>query len=191
MFLVSSKLNEDKRKELIRENSHAQGRAISQNEMVHVMLRYAEVYTDLNFMAIPTIPLELRAGVDKSEYFSSIEDGADAGLISDIVRHDIVNATWRHHTESQKLILKDLKMSTLTVDKVTQFSVRPPELMFIFDQLGNYFRWFKIVPKIVKEGQMREIIHDNIRLTSWVDGLQRLVKIRRKALPEVIRYINN
>ena len=188
--VVGSKINEDKRKEQNREKNHAQGRAISQNEMVHVMLQYAEVYTDLNFVAIPTIPLELRAGVDKSQYYC-IEDSADAGIISDIVRKDIVNDEWRHHTEPEKLILEDLKLSKVTVDKVTQFSVRPPELRFIIDQIGNYFRWFKVVPKLLNEETMRKIIDSDIRLTSWVDGLQRIVKIRREAIPELYEYINN
>ena len=47
-----------------RESSHVQGRAISLMEMSHVMLKYPEVYTDLVFTSVPTMPLELRAGVD-------------------------------------------------------------------------------------------------------------------------------
>ena len=32
--------------------------------MVHVMLRYAEVYTNIKHIQVCTLPLELRVGVD-------------------------------------------------------------------------------------------------------------------------------
>ena len=73
----TTKINEDKVKEQNKKNFHVQGRAISQNEMLHVMFRYAEIYTDLNFIAVPTIPLELRAGTDKVKSQSLPDDGAD------------------------------------------------------------------------------------------------------------------
>ena len=55
-----------------------------------IYFRYAEIYTDLNFIAVPTIPLELRAGTDKVKSQSLPDDGAEAGVLSDIVRkgHD-------------------------------------------------------------------------------------------------------
>ena len=47
------------------------------------MLRYAKVYTDLNFIAIPTMPLKLRAGFDKG--VKNVSDGSEADIISDII----------------------------------------------------------------------------------------------------------
>ena len=47
----------------------------------------------------------------------------------------------RLHTANQLLILDDLKLSKISVDKVTQFGLRPPELLFV-DRLGEYYRWF-------------------------------------------------
>ena len=46
-----------------KEKSHVSGRAISQMEMIHLMLQYSEVYTDLNFVKVCTLPLELRPGI--------------------------------------------------------------------------------------------------------------------------------
>ena len=31
-----------------------------------------------------------------------------------------------------------------SVDKITQFSLRPPELLKLLDMVGNYFCWFQI-----------------------------------------------
>ena len=46
-------------KEDKRGNNHSQGRAISLMEMIHMMIKYPEVYTDLTLISIPTIPLEI------------------------------------------------------------------------------------------------------------------------------------
>ena len=54
----SSKINEDKICRSKRELNHPQGRSISQMEMLHSLLKYSEVFTDLNFISIPTILLE-------------------------------------------------------------------------------------------------------------------------------------
>ena len=187
----TTKINEDKVKEQNKKNFHVQGRAISQNEMLHVMFRYAEIYTDLNFIAVPTIPLELRAGTDKVKSQSLPDDGADAGVLSDIVRKDMINDEWRHHSDSERLILEDIKMSKISIDKITQFSIRPPELRYLIDQTGNYFRWFKIIPQQLKEDDLREELSDDLLSSSWIDGMQRIVKLRCKAIPELIDYINN
>jgi len=142
----TSKINKDKLKENNKSKYHCQGRIISQNEMIYLMLKYAEVYTDLNFIAIPTIPLELCAGVDKGYKESS--DANDVGLICDIVCNDIISDKWRQHTDVEKMILNDIKLSKISTDKITQFSIRPPELKYIIDQVGNYYRWIKIIPEI-------------------------------------------
>ena len=56
--LTASKYNGDKLRQKKRGNSHASGSAISLTEMLHSMLKYSEVSTDLNFICIPTTPLE-------------------------------------------------------------------------------------------------------------------------------------
>ena len=60
----TSKINEDKAREDKRENSHVQGRVISHMEMLHVMIKYPEIINDLDFINIPKLPLEFRAGID-------------------------------------------------------------------------------------------------------------------------------
>ena len=36
------------------------------------------------------------------------------------------------------------------LDKITEFSIRPPEVLSRIDQIGNYFRWFVIDSKSQK-----------------------------------------
>ena len=113
--MSTTNINEKKVKEENRFKNHVQGRIISQNEMVHLILRYPEVYSDLNFVAVPTMPLELRAGVDKG--CKEISDSSKSDIISDIIRKDIIDFEWRHHTDSERLIMSDIEKCNLTIDK--------------------------------------------------------------------------
>ena len=64
---------------------------------------------------------------------------------------------WRKHTPSQNLMLDDLKLNTVSVDKVTQFGLRPPELRSLFNNLGDYYRWFLVDGKISFEDLQRKV----------------------------------
>ena len=80
--ISKSEFNEELMKSVKRGNLHPQGRIISLMEMYYVMLKYCEVYTGLIFVSIPTFLLELRAGIEKITSYTSIEDRADIGSIS-------------------------------------------------------------------------------------------------------------
>ena len=60
--MSSSKKQEDK--DRVKNYEKIQGHCTSQMETLHVMLTYPEVYTNFGFVYIPTMPLELRAGVE-------------------------------------------------------------------------------------------------------------------------------
>ena len=59
-----SKINEDKIHENRKDSNHAKCGTIIQMEILHVMLKYPEVYTGLNYVAVPTIPFELCVGIE-------------------------------------------------------------------------------------------------------------------------------
>ena len=62
--ISSSAINEKRAHEKSRDHKHPSGRAISEMEMIQVMLKHPQVHTDMEFDNIPTVPLELRAGVE-------------------------------------------------------------------------------------------------------------------------------
>ena len=59
-----SNINEDKMCENRKDSNHAKGREINQMEILHVISKYPEVYTDLHFVAFPAMIFELRAGIE-------------------------------------------------------------------------------------------------------------------------------
>ena len=190
----SSKIREDTDREARRDKKHPQGRCIGLMEMLHNMLRYPECYTDLTFVNIPTVPLELRAGIvistDKAP-----EDGAYTTSVSNHIRLFKQLDQWRQHTENELLIFDDLKQSNLSIDKITQYCLRPPEFRKTIDMVGHYYRWFYIqMNSKLDSVKMDEMINQSLEVTWWVDGLQRQVKLRKIALSELMDwcdYIEN
>lgn len=187
--VVTSKIHEDQAREKSRDNSHMQGRAISQMEMLHVMLKYPEVYSNLNFIQISTMPLELRAGIEVNNKNDNVEDGAHIGSLSNHIRHEKDLPSWRQHTANELMLFEGLKSSNISIDKISKFSLRPPELRFLFDSIGDYYRWFEFTPKRLNGEILDEELKTNLNETIWVDCLLQQVKVRRKAFPEIMKYL--
>ena len=118
------------------------------------MLKYCEVYTDLNVVSIPTVPLELRDGIDKITSDPTIEEGADDGIIFSNFRQGLHLHKWRQYTRSTILLLEEIKILIMLMDKITQFSVQSPKLCPIFDQVGSFFWWLKLIPNRMKGEEM-------------------------------------
>ena len=179
--VTSSKIQEDKDREKRRDSKNPQGRCISLMEMLHVMLKYPEVYTNLRFISISTMPLELRAGVQIDTDANDLEDGAYVGSISDHVRQSLGLPAWRQHTANELLMLDDLKLSKVSIDKISQFSLRPPEFRSTIDMVGHYYRWFYITTKTkIKDTVMESKLSVTLSESIWIDGLQRQVQPDRR-----------
>lgn len=183
--ISSSKMAEDKARE--KDHKKPQGFCISHLEMLHNMLKYPEVVTNLDFIKVPTMPLELRTGI-VIESDKQMEDGAfiSASIASFRRQNDMEE--WRLYTNNQLLILDDIKLSNLSVDKVTQFSLRPPELLQICDKLGDYYRWFHISKRKIKVSDFPKKLNEDIYYSCWIDGLQRQIRLRKKAIAEIVSW---
>ena len=65
-----------------------------------------------------------------------------------------------HIHKKQSLILRGKKASDhSSFDRITEFSIRAPELSSCFYQVGDYYRWFKIDEKsLLKEDVLEPTI---------------------------------
>jgi len=186
--VTSSKIAEDKDRK--KNDGKTQGRTIAHTQMLHAILRYPEVITNLIFAAITTMPLELRAGIKvDSDMVDVLEDGAFIGSAVDSFRRALGDMDeWRQHSANQVLILDDLKLSKISVDKITQFSLRPPEFLKVFDKVGDYFRWFTISETKIKVDMLPDKIVNVLSESCWIDGLQRQIRVRKKAMAEILQW---
>eukprot|EP00957_Ditylum_brightwellii_P022146 1670935-Ditylum_brightwellii.AAC.1 len=68
-------MGKDKDRE--KHNNKLQGHCISHMKMLHIMLKYPEIVTNLDFIKVSAMPLELRAGTAINSD-AETEDGAFA-----------------------------------------------------------------------------------------------------------------
>ena len=60
---------------------------------------------------------------------------------AEIREHYLHFPNHRPFTPGQKIVLESVNKTPFSTDKVTVFSIRPPELLFV-NKLKLYYRWF-------------------------------------------------
>ena len=189
--VVTSKINEDKAREKRRDKNHMTGKAIHQLEQLHSLFKYPEVVSDLNFVNVPTTPLELRAGIDCNKKIGAIEptDEAHTGCISNEYRNSKeVLPLWRKLTQNEVLTFNSCQGSRVSIDKVTKFCLRPPELR-CFCLMKDYFRWFESCNIYAKPEQLDSMLDCGLDGVIFVDGFMQIIKIHRMALSHIITFL--
>lgn len=193
----SSDIFEAAKREAKRDAKRPQGHAIAMFEQLHILLKYPEVVSNLRFVTVPTVALEMRSKVEIRLDRVNGRQTQDAAYVTPepvTLRKTMFESSeilYRMHSEHEERIVSDLYLSSSSVDRITQFSVRPPELRQVFNLVGDYFRWFYIEEKTKLSGdKLRKAIDLNLCKTAFVDGLQRVVKVRTKAFGEISEYLD-
>ena len=195
--VTTSKINEEKALSQQRNKNHPKGRAISLMEMYQVMLNYPEVITNLVFVHICTLSYELRAGIEKSKRSTSInpgntqpQDAVNVGSTSDLIRKEKSLHHERQIRPNELLVLTGALQCSISIDKITSFSTRPPELRSLFNEVGIYYRFFETNSSVLRFDQMVEAIQPVLTQSCWIDGFHHQVKVRDKAITEVMDWLN-
>ena len=211
--ITGSAIQEAKRDSARHDRKNPTGRAISHMEMLCVVLGYDQVYTNLQFIHIPTVPLEERPAFDRTRPFTRLKE---EGVVSedaaedrpqDLDAADVIAAykvrnlesddqlpLWRQVGALESLLLRDQCLSPQTVDAITLFGIRPPELRFV-RQPRLYFRWFyrdvQHRAGCFKEALdvQREAANPNLAESCWVDGSNCRVYMRPFAAREILEYL--
>ena len=120
-----------------------------------------------------------------------IPDGMDTSNPCVDIRRNKNFPRNRLFTNSQLLIMNGAKNSNISLDKISIFGIRCPELLQIIDMVGNYFRWFHISEKKCKHSEIEEKLNIDENILFWIDGCSKITKIRYKAIPEIKDYLNS
>lgn len=87
--------------------------------MMHIMLRYLEVVTNLDFIKVTIMPLELKGGI-VINFDTAAEDSAYLFSVAEIFRRECVNLNHtRLQINNKNLIVDDVKIFKISIDKVT------------------------------------------------------------------------
>jgi hypothetical protein len=83
-----------------------------------------------------------------------------------------------------------VQASRFSIDKITKFSLRPPELRLLFDTVKEYFRWFEYTSKTITGEQLNDCLSANMKTMLFVDCMMVQVKVRLEAFPEILDFLD-
>ena len=211
--ITSNRIADEKRlKAEAKSKGKIKGSIIGLTQVFGHLLQSKEVYCSETFVSIPSVPLEDRCGVKRSPTleFDNAADtenfvyhGNAVGMEDVAAMPDSVNGRkrlnlppWRQFTSSEETILRDQLCAAVSIDNLTWYSIRPPELRFI-ENSRDYiqcFFWKKMTKKIthipgtVKKTRTEfELNHCLFSECPWIDGIERQIYIRRAGLNDIIR----
>lgn len=148
---------------------------------------YYDVVTNLDFVQVPTKPIELRntSAIKLNRRGKLIQPTNDvtsaAGDMSTLRRLKKAQPMTKH----QLLTMKGTVSKSANYDNVTLFSIRPVEMMQLFCNLGEYYRWFTHGKDSLSVAKIMEGLDENVTKCEWIDGVGRRIRLRKKALPFV------
>ena len=192
--IASSAINENQRRTKSSKGDKPQGRCMSSFQMLQLLLGYEQVHCNIEFVRVPTTLMQERRGLERIRPIDKLRgvrgnrplDIDDGKLPTIALREDLPG--WRQHSDYQKMVLKDLMFSPVNVDKITVFSLRPPELIGIVDECRQYFEWFV---RSKRPDPMYYSDHCDLdlgRVGFW-DGLGHRVTMRYEAIPKILSHL--
>ena len=214
--ITGSAIMEARRDVNRRDRKHPTGRALSHMEMICVILGYPQVYTNLEFVHVPTIPLEERPALERESPLDKlvregvVPDSAARKAPYDLDAGDVIPSwkfrnvdwalkfpAWRTWSDMESVCLRDQCKCPLTLDAISLFSIRPPELRWV-RQPKLYYRWFyrdtkeKVAGRTFKKrvDQLSQVLHPVYEQCGWIDGTECAVYVREKAIPEILEYLS-
>ena len=184
-------------------------RNISHMEIEHVLLGKPMTIDSERYIHISTMPLEFRVGYYKEKtivnrleeahpqrpVIDTTADLLDTDIFGLSLRANMNNRNaWRKFRQNQVLVAKDFAFSNVSMDRVTLFGLRPPELVCLIPRVDLYFRWAYITsaPKTEAGQDTLKALFDenNFRLSVWTDCYGNSVKFRLKAIPEIKEWMS-
>ena len=154
---------------------------LSITEGVHWALGLPVVLTNMKFVNIPNVPPEDRfvLGSSKLERMPCLWT----------LRDQITSlAPIFKLTTSQKILQADMVSRSETVDKITQFGLRSPELLCV-DKIDVFFKCFTITTCHGNYSTMTDQFVNSV-CVPWLNCLGKIEKVRSAALQTVIDFLS-
>ena len=168
---------------------------IASTECVSWMLHLPTVITTMDFVSVPTVSLENRGGVILKRKNNTQSRSNRPGIANEgpaeIREHHLRFPNHRLFTRGQKIVLDSINKTPFSTDKITVFSIRPTELLFV-NKLKFFYRWFvreKLPGK--KETICVTFLKNDVRDSTWVDGENKAIRLRPSAVDEFSNYIQD
>jgi len=189
---TGSFLQRERKKELQQQQySTIYGRQLGLPQAIGIMLQEPQIFTNAEFITIPTCPLEQRAGLfikpsyvrNSPSIFSNRYNPLSVGRVSFGVerRRQLEFPMDRQFTFEEQMIISDMLVCPDTIDRITKFSIRPPELRFITN-LSLYHQCF-----ISYKPNSEHLLQQNFFTSAWVDGLGYQIMLRYSGILPILQ----
>jgi hypothetical protein len=160
------------------------GQYLCQTEISWKILGLPYVFSETDFIHIPTTPSELRTAMVKRK-FNKAKPNAKAEVPPVVKKRlELSLPHWRCFDKLEIETIRQHNLSSLSPDKITIFSVRPPELV-LFDSPLVYFQLFIRLGKVNTKD-----LGNLLRKNRWVDGFGFEVRLRIKYLKKFVEHLD-
>ena len=147
---------------------------LSVTEGAHWLLRRPLVITNMVFIHIPNVP-SCERYVALKTFFMKLVQVNLLRCASSVIE------PWRKLSDSQNVTLSDVCGGLEKPDKITLFSLRPPELLCV-SSIKIYFQCFVIEKNQFQLQQLQSSFKTN-RKAPWIDCLSNWIRVRFLAIP--------
>ena len=104
---------------------------------------------------------------------------------------------WQKLSPSETIILRDIALSDVSVDMITIFGIRPPELRFV-QRPELFYKWFYRTKEPIIKGDIKKqleslrdsYLHWDVHESAWIDGLGHQLFVRPKAVTQVLDWLH-
>ena len=172
------------------------GRPLTQMEALTVINAENLIQTTIHFIHMPTCPRELRSAADAPYLRSSCRPQdlqAVLAVTGQTARKRKNFPSNRLFTNQQITVIQDELRAPLQTDKITIFSMRPPELLFV-DNCIDYLQWFErtsVCPLFNPKDALlylKDALHNNEEESTWLDGFNNKITVRQAAVRTLFEY---
>jgi len=158
------------------------------------MLQTPQIYTNATFVHIPTTSLEQRAGIlvkplpkastsNPFPRYVPLNVGSETSGIMYRETHSFPEE--RMFSVIEKMIISDTLSCPDTIDKITLFAIRPPELRFV-KNVQQYYQWF--IRPSHQDSNATLLLNKNFFKCGWVNGVEHHIKVRRAAISLILQH---
>ena len=206
--VITSKVNEDKAFKNLRNKNHPKGRDMAHFEIRQILMGHPEVFTNIEFIQICTFPFDLRPTNTVSlDIKGNVTNDHHQDANRDHINYPVDNYSTlppmqhirilknlqecQHMTTHQVSTYKNHNGNTARYDDISLFSLRPPELLKVFENPTEYYRFCYIDCKVSKNSFIEDELDTQIIHCGWFDCLGRQVKIRKLAVDDILKLCKN
>ena len=157
------------------------GRFISITECYWHILEMKFVHRSFNAINIQTLQMKNRVCLK-----NATKNLKNVDLRETFIHRETL-PEWRRFSANQKLIVQNIPIA-YSLDKVSEFSARPPELVFV-SSLKTYFTVFHVKKSVCNKGDFMTKINSK-KVIHWVDGFGRVILLDNRCLSRVLTEAN-